>query len=68
MRAVTGAGQEQRVFTEMMTAYIPPPGKSGKILANFAKLQFHPAKVPSDFSVVKRKASNPVKHLFCKRS
>lgn len=53
MRAVTGAGQEQGVFTGMITVLILPPGKAGKIPANFVKLQFHPAKAPSDFSVCK---------------
>lgn len=53
MRAVTGAGQEQSTFMEMMTVRIPPPGKSGKIIAKFVKLQFHPAKAPSNFPVCK---------------
>lgn len=53
MGAVTGAGQEQGVFMEMVIVLIPPPGKAGKILANFVKVQFHPAKAPSDFSVCK---------------
>lgn len=46
-------GQEERVFMEIMIVHIPPPGKSGKILADFVKLQFHPAKPPSIFSVCK---------------
>lgn len=41
------------MFTEMKIVHIPPPGKSGKILANIVELQFHPAKAPSDFSVYK---------------
>lgn len=53
MRAVTGAGQEQGLFMEMMIVHFPPSGKPGKILANFVKLQFHPAKAASDFSVCK---------------